>query len=55
MKGKSTYTYYDHGCCMECFIYFYEDRPDRIKARKEGWKPSPEDLARKEAAFKDVD
>jgi hypothetical protein len=43
MKGKSTNTYYDHGCCISCHIFFIEGRPERWEA---GWRPSPEDIER---------
>lgn len=43
MKGKSTNTFYDYGCCVECFIFFIEGRVDRWKG---GWRPSPEDIDR---------
>ncbi len=41
MKGKSTNTYYDYGACVDCFIYFIEDRVERWKS---GWRPSESDL-----------
>jgi len=41
MKGKSTYTYMDHGVCVNCFIQFVEGREERWKS---GWRPSPEQL-----------
>ena len=44
MKGKSTYSYYNYGCCMDCQIYFLEDRPEKIKAWKEGWRPTKEQI-----------
>ncbi len=43
MKGRSTYTYYDYGACVDCFIYFIEDRVDRWKS---GWRPTESELAR---------
>lgn len=45
MKGsKSITTYYDYGCCIECFIYWLDCKPARQKAWKEGWRPSPEEV-----------
>lgn len=44
---KSIGTYYDHGCCVDCFIEWVEDRTDRWKA---GWRPSGEQVA----AFQDM-
>ena len=44
MKGRSTYTYYDYGCCIDCYIWFLESRPKRIEEWKAGWRPSPEEL-----------
>jgi len=44
MKGRSTYTFYDFGCCIDCKIWFLEDRPQKIVKWKEGWRPSPEDI-----------
>lgn len=41
MKGKSTYTYYDHGVCINCFIHFIEGREEKWKS---GWRPSEEQL-----------
>jgi hypothetical protein len=45
MKGKSTNTYYDYGCCIDCYIWFLEDRPEKQKMWKEGWRPSTAQLA----------
>ncbi len=42
MKGKSTNTYYDWGCCVLCHIFFVEGREERWKS---GWRPSADDLA----------
>ncbi len=40
MKGaKSTFTYYDHGCCVDCFIWFLDGRPETIAKWKSGWRP----------------
>jgi hypothetical protein len=44
MKGKSTYSWYDYGCCIDCKIWFLEDRPEKIKAWKAGWRPSEDEL-----------
>ena len=41
MKGKSTQTFYDHGVCVLCFIFFIEGREARWKS---GWRPSSEEL-----------
>jgi len=42
MKGsKSNYTFYDYGCCVNCFIEFIEGREQRWK---DGWRPSPEEI-----------
>lgn len=44
MKGdKSTHTYYDYGCCVNCFIEFIEGREERWKL---GWRPSDEQIKR---------
>lgn len=43
MKGKSTGTFYDYGCCIDCFIQFIEGREQRWK---DGWRPSAEEVAR---------
>jgi hypothetical protein len=51
MKGRSTNTYYDFGCCIECKIFFLEDRPEAIKAWKEGQRPTPEMIEKKREAF----
>lgn len=43
MKGKSTNTFYDFGCCIDCYIFFIEGREQRWL---EGWRPSSDDLER---------
>lgn len=43
MKGKSTSTFYDFGCCIDCFIQFVEGREPRWRG---GWRPSHEEIAR---------
>lgn len=52
MKGKSTNSYYDHGCCIDCFIYFLEHRPQKIEAWKNGWRPTLEEISRMREAFR---
>jgi len=45
MKGSiSTQTYFKWGCCMHCHIEFVEDREERWK---NGWRPSPDEVAKK--------
>ena len=44
MRGRSTFTWYDYGCCIDCYIYFIEGRPQRWL---DGWRPSPEEVARR--------
>jgi hypothetical protein len=41
MMGRSTFTWYDYGCCIECYIFFIEGRPERWRS---GWRPSPEEV-----------
>lgn len=42
MKGsKSTNTYYDFGCCSDCFIEFVDGR---VKKWKSGWRPDEKEL-----------
>lgn len=41
MVGKSTSSFYDFGCCINCKIYFVEGREQRWK---DGWRPSAEDI-----------
>lgn len=41
MRGKSTFTYMDHGVCVNCFIQFVEGREKRWK---DGWRPSNDQL-----------
>lgn len=41
MKGKSTNTWYDWKCCMDCYIEFIESREDRWKS---GWRPTQEQI-----------
>lgn len=41
MKGKSTSTFYDYSCCINCFIFFVEGRRERWIA---GWRPSSEEI-----------
>lgn len=43
MKGKSTGSYYDFGCCINCKIFFVEGNEKRWK---DGWRPTPEDIER---------
>lgn len=46
MKGaKSNITYYNYGCCTDCFIWFLEGRPETIKKWKEGWRPDEQQMA----------
>ena len=44
MKGRSTPTYYDWGCCIHCFIEFLENSENRQKKWKEGWRPSKDEV-----------
>ena len=47
MKGRSTFTFYDYGCCIDCYIWFLEDRPEKIRRwKEENWRPSSEEMAR---------
>lgn len=42
MKGsKSNHSYYDFGCCYDCFIEFVEGREERWRG---GWRPDEERL-----------
>jgi hypothetical protein len=41
MVGKSTNTWYDNGCCINCFIYFIEGRPEKWKT---GWRPAQDEI-----------
>lgn len=44
MKGsKSNSTYYDWGCCSDCFIEFVEGREEKWKG---GFRPSKEQIDR---------
>jgi hypothetical protein len=43
MRGhKHNQTYYDLGCCYDCFIEFVEYREQRWL---DGWRPSAEEIA----------
>jgi hypothetical protein len=42
MKGKSTQSYYDFGCCISCKIQWIEGRENRWKS---GWRPSEKELS----------
>lgn len=44
MKGKSTYTFYDWGCCVLCHIDFIEGSETRITRWKSGWRPTQEQI-----------
>lgn len=46
MKGKSTNTFYDSGCCIDCHIWFLEGRPGNIEKWKAGWRPNKEEMDR---------
>ncbi len=52
MKGKSTFSYYNYGCCIDCQIYFLEDRPETIAKWKNGWRPSPDEVKKMVEAFR---
>ncbi len=41
MKGRSTFTFYEHGVCVNCTIYFIEGREERWKS---GWRPSEDEM-----------
>ena len=47
MKGKSTCTFYDFGCCIDCKIQWVEGREARWLS---GWRPSSEDVRRMKGA-----
>jgi hypothetical protein len=53
MMGKSTNTFYDFGCCIDCFIYFLDGKQAKIAAWRAGWRPSQEDLVRMREFMKD--
>lgn len=54
MKGsRSTNTYYDYGCCVGCFIWFLEGRPEKIEKWKAGWRPSEQEMAYYREMMKD--
>ena len=54
MKGnRSTFTFYDYGCCIDCHIWFLEGRPEKITKWKEGWRPNVEELEVMRASMKD--
>jgi hypothetical protein len=46
MRGKSHLTWSKYRCCVDCFIYFLEDRPQVIQRWLAGWRPSPEEMER---------
>ncbi len=41
MKGKSTFSFYDWGCCTNCVIAFIDDREDRWRS---GWRPTKDEV-----------
>jgi hypothetical protein len=41
MMGRSTFTYYDYGACVDCYIYFIEGRPQRWL---DGWRPDKAEI-----------
>ena len=43
MKGRSTITYYDFGCCVDCWVYFVDGREAKWKS---GWRPTQEEVDR---------
>lgn len=53
MKGKSTNTYYDFNCCIDCYIFFLEGRPEAIRKWREGQRPTEEALQRYREFMKD--
>lgn len=50
MKGKSTFTFYNHGVCIDCFIFFIEGREKRWK---DGWRPDDQELEKYKEFMKD--
>lgn len=52
MKGRSTFTWYDYACCIDCYIWFVEGRPSKIAEWKAGWRPSEEELLRYQEMMK---
>lgn len=50
MKGKSTNSFYDFGCCIDCKIFFIEGREQRWR---DGWRPSDDDLKHMREFMKD--
>lgn len=50
MKGKSTASWYDFGCCIDCKIFFIEGREQRWK---DGWRPSEGEVAQYKEFMKD--
>lgn len=53
MKGRSTGTYYDWGCCQDCYIYFLEHSAARMVAWRSGWRPPPEQVKAMREFMKD--
>jgi hypothetical protein len=44
MMGKSTYSFYNYGCCIDCQIFYIEGREKRWQ---DGWRPSKEEVQRR--------
>jgi len=53
MKGRSTFTFYDYGCCIDCYVWFLEGRPEKIAKWKGGWRPSEVEIAQYKEFMKD--
>jgi hypothetical protein len=52
MKGKSTNTFYDWTCCIDCYIFFLEDRPKAKEQWKGGWRPDKSEIERMVQTFR---
>ena len=56
MKGqKSISTYYDYGCCIECFIYWLDGKPERRLKWLAGWRPSSEEIEARKRFFSETE
>ena len=44
MRGKSHLTWSKYRCCMDCFIWFLEDRPATIEKWLGGWRPNEQQM-----------
>lgn len=55
MKGqKSISTYYDYKCCIECYIYWLDGKPEKRVKWLAGWRPTAEEVEQMHQFFRET-